>query len=261
MRQMMAVAAVSGMVVSLVFCRPVCAAEKTNPAVTPSEAARRNIESLVKAGKKDDAIRSIADTVAAGKHGDIHEWAVLELYTIAEQNPEKIQEIVTVLEAREKPGVENVPLKKAIAEGYVRLKDWNKVARIYEGLQAANPQDHGYKVRLIDYYVLAGEAPKAIAMLEPIVQQSPNDQYFGDILINAYVAAGMKDKALAMYQQRVNAEPNSAGLRGRYAQTLEGFGLLREALVQWKKAAEIDPSNPFFGKKAKEVTEALNTKR
>lgn len=237
------------------------AAQPAAPKVKTSQTMQADVESLITEGKNEEAIETLTDIVAEGKHADIQEWGVLRLYSLADKKSEKVQEIVVALESKLQDDTGNVPLKRAIAEGYVRLKDWGKVARIYEGLYADAPTDHTLKVRLIDSYILAGEADRAVPMLEPIVQQNPNDRYFSDLLLNAYVAAGMKDKALALYQKRVAAKPNSAGLRGRYAQTLQNYGLLKESLVQWKKAAELDPSNPFFGRKIKELTDLTNPKR
>jgi predicted Zn-dependent protease len=252
---------VLSIIFSMVFFGTAFAAAKTKMNARTSKEARETIDALIKAGKKDDAISALEDTVAAAKFADIQEASVLDLYTLAEQDTVKIQEIISDLETRLLSDADNVPLKRAIAEGYVRLKDWNKVAGIYEGLHAQNTQDYSLKIRLIDAYSLSGQGSKAVILLEPIVQQNPDDKYFSDLLLTAYVGSGMKDKALALYQQRVAAKPTSPGLRGRYAQTLQDFGLLKESLVQWKKAAELDPSNPFFIKRTTEVTELLNPKR
>lgn len=252
---------VMSLVLSIFFCGSAFAATKTKIAAKTSKEARESVDALIKSGKKDDAISALIDTVAAGKFADIQDAVVLDLYALAEKDTAKIQQIVSELEAKLLTDADNVALKRAIAEGYVRLKDWSKVAGIYEGLHAQNPGDHSLKVRLIDAYSLSGQGAKAVVMLEPIVEKNPGDRYFSDLLLTAYIGSGMKDKALALYQQRVAAKPNSPGLRGRYAQTLQDFGLLKEALVQWKKAAELDPSNPFFVKKTTEVTETLNPKR
>jgi pentatricopeptide repeat protein len=118
------------------------------------------------------------------------------------------------------------------------------------------PNDSVLQTRLNDYYILAGQFDKAIARLEPIVLANPGDEYHSDILLNAYVNARMEDKALALFKKRLEREPRSAGLTARYAQALETFGQKSEAIKQWEKAAQLDPSNGFFVRRANDLKNA-----
>lgn len=218
-----------------------------------SDLKKKNVADFMAKGQEDNAIKELEDAIASDQYTDIKEWATLELYQVAVKK-NVVAEVVADLQKAETQNSTNIEIKKAIAEGYVRERDWSKVVVIYEDLAKKAPDDHTYKTRLTDYYILAGQFDKAIARLEPLVTANPNDSYNSDILANAYTQAGMSDKALALYKRKVDADPTSPGLRGRYAQALQNFGKYAEALAEWKKAYGLDPLNGFFKVKADEVT-------
>lgn len=221
-------------------------------AVSESETKRDSIATDLAKGNDDKAMKDLKDVITSNKFQDIKEWATLELFNKA-QSKGKLDEVTADLEKSAAKNPNDVLMQRAVAEGYLRMRDFGKAVTIYEELVKNNPKDFVLSTRLNDYYILAGDYGKAIASLEPIVAAAPDDDYHSDILLNAYVRGGMEDKALALFKKRLAKEPNSPGLRARYAQALQDFGKRNEAVKEWDRAFQLDPNNQFFKRRADEV--------
>ncbi len=233
--------------------KPVTKTPQPAPVVSESDAKRAAISETLASGdtkRAFDELKTVLRT--ANKYHAIKEWATLELMNRA-QAEGALPAVTKDLEAAAGTSYGNVMLQRAVAEGYLRQRDFNKVIAIYEGLEKSEPKDYVIATRLNDYYILGKQYDKAIARLEPIVTANPGDNYHSDILMNAYVQAGMEDKALAIFKQRLDREPKSPGLRARYAQALQDFGRFRESATEWEKAAQLDPKNDFFKNRAVEI--------
>ena len=217
-----------------------------------NETKKAAIQDLMAKGQDDRVIDDLTDVVTSPKYHEIKEWANLELWNKA-QRTGKLDKVVKDLERSAGKNSKDIPLQRSIAEGYLRLRDFNKVVSVYEELVNQDSTDPVLQTRLTDYYILAGQYDKAIARLEPIVTENPNDEYHSDILLNAYVSANMEDKALALFKKRLDRDPKSPGLTARYAQALETFGRTNEAIKEWEKAAQFDPSNGFFARRAADL--------
>lgn len=218
----------------------------------------RAIAELTAAGRKNEARQLAEDTIISHGSKDVKERATLQLYTQAQEEG-TLQDTVERLQEKLDADPDNAMLRRAVAEGRARLHDWNEAAREYEKMVRDAPDDSGARTRMLETYMLAGQADKAVAELEPVVEANPGDVYNSDLLLNAYVKAGMKDKALTLYQSRLSADPGSAGLHARYAQALLDFGLLEESLKEWQTAARLYPSEPFFSRRAQEIAERLQS--
>jgi len=219
------------------------------PVVDESDAKRALISDYLSKGDEAGAMQALEEVISAPKYHNIKEWATLELLNRA-QAKGQIPQVIANLEKGAAKNPDDVLLQRAIAEGYLRLRDFNKVISIYENLEKKNPKDYVISTRLTDYYILGKQFDKAIARLEPIVNANPDDNYHSDILLNAYIQAGMEAKAMAIFKKRLEKEGNSPGFRARYAQALQDFGRLAEAIKEWDKAYELDPSNAFFKNRA-----------
>ena len=228
------------------------AAGAPDKAKEDSGAKRAKIDELIKARQDAQAITELTDVVASPQYGDLKEWANLELWNRA-QRAGQLESVIKSLEFAAGNAPKDIELQRSVAEGYLRLRNFGKVVSIYEKLTQQSPNDQVLQTRLTDYYMMAGQNDKAIARLEPIVQGNPADEYHSDILLNAYVNAGMEDKALALFKQRLAREPKSAGLTARYAQALETFGRKSDAIAEWEKAAQLDPSNGFFTRRENDL--------
>ncbi|MCG8431056.1 MAG: hypothetical protein MJA29_07775 [Candidatus Omnitrophica bacterium] len=213
------------------------------------------IEEKLHAGSRNEAREELMDTLVSREYPGISSWAARQLIKLAEADG-TLSQVIAELKSRD-PG-DHPHLKRAIAEGYVKLKQWPEVVGVYEEIIADNPADAAARSRLTDYYLLAGRPDKIIPDLEARITANPGDKAAGDLLLRAYVQAKQKDKALALYKKRIKAAPSSPGLRGRYAQALEDLGMLSQSLREWEKAAELDPANAFFQRKAEDVAGRLN---
>ncbi len=243
-----------------IYQEALAAQKKSSTTSTALPADAAEVRSLVgnysSAGDTDNAVKTLEKVISSDQHMELKWWATLELYRIARENG-KVPQVIADLEEESASNPDNLELKKCIAEGYVRLTDWTKVASIYEDLVQRKPDDYAFQTRLTDYYILAGQYDKAFSRLEPIVNENPDDSYHSDILANAYVKAGMQDKAIALYKRKIEKSPSSPGLRGRYAQALLDFGRLEESLKEWQKANELDPSNPVFQQRIDQISSQL----
>ncbi len=210
---------------------------------------------LIDVYTSSDAVRAerlVEDVVESGEYGEIRDWANIEYYNYA-LNKGGIESAIKKLEAKAGKNYKNIGLQRSIAEGYVRQKDWAKVVDIYSNLAKENPNDPVLTTRLIDVCLLNRDYQAVIRALEPVVTANPNDKGNSDILLNAYVGADKKSEAIALFKKRLETEGSSTGLLGRYAQALMTFGMLEEAVTQWKNAFTADPSNLFFKQKEAET--------
>jgi predicted Zn-dependent protease len=216
-----------------------------------SNAARQLVEQSLSENSDADAEKLLIDIIDSDNFKDISDWAVVQYYGLA-QKKGGVNPAINKLEAKAKKS-KSVGSRRGIAEGYVRLRDWAKVAETYEDLVKDHPDDPVLSTRLVDAYKLAKNYDAVIAMLEPAVTANPDDIGSSDILAQAYVGAGKADEAVALYNARILKDPDSPGLRGRYAQGLLDLGLLEESLAEWKAAFKLDAQNLLFKQREAEV--------
>jgi len=209
-----------------------------------STAARKLVETYIAGNASDNALELLTQIISSDSFKDIKDWAVIQYYGLS-QNKGGIDAGVKKLEAIAGQA-DNVSLERGIAEGYVRLGDWAKVAGIYENLVKSNPDDPVLVTRLIDAYMFNKNYDAVIAILEPKVTANPDDVASSDILARAYVGAQRSDDAVALYKKKVAKYPNSPGLRGRYAQALVDLGMVEASLPEWNTAFQLDPRNLLF---------------
>lgn len=220
-----------------------------------SEIMRSLVEANLVAKADDAAEELLVKILTSEDYKDIKDWSTSRYYSLA-QNKGGVDPALKKLEAAGKRS-RNVGLHRAIAEGYVRLGDWNKVAEVYEKLAKDNPKEPGLSTRLIDAYMLSRNYEGVIKILEPAVKANPNDTGSSDVLAQAYVRSGKKDEALALYKEKAIKDPNSPGLRGRYAQALMDLGYPEASLAEWGAAFKLDPSNLLFKQKMAEANMEL----
>jgi len=229
-------------------------AEEVAPATpSPSETMRQTVDKHLSGNQKAQAKESLKEILGSDKYNDIRRWANEEYYNLAEQEG-NIPDAVKELDKLAKKSPDNQELKMSIVEGLVKLKEWNSVAAIYEGILKKDPNDGVIFTRLIDCYMLQRNYTEVIKKLEPIVKGSAEDVMNSDTLALAYVGAGRTAEAINLYKQKIERDPTSAGLRGRYAQALTNFGMNKEALEQWQEAYKLDPENSLFKRRIDEVS-------
>jgi len=217
-----------------------------------SEAKKTAIADYIAKGDEAKAMEELEGVLGSTKYQDLKEWAQLELFNRAQANGQ-LAPVISNLEKSALKNPDDILLQRAIAEGYLRERNFTKVISIYEDLAKKYPKDSVVHIRLTDYYILGKQFDKAIARLEPAVNADPNNDYNSDLLLNSYTQARMEDKALALFKKRLDKEPNSPGLRARYAQALQDFGMLDESAKEWEKAYDLDPRNLFFKQQAGEI--------
>jgi pentatricopeptide repeat protein len=220
-----------------------------------SVVSRQTIEEYLAKGDNESAQDALLSALASESFPD-KKWAILQYYSLATQS-QGVTPAIKRLEQEVKKYPNNAGLQLSIAEGYIRIKQWDKVVEIYEKLVKNDPDDTVLANRLRNFYMLQGNYQGVIQSYEPYVQANPDDVEASDILANAYVRAGRVDEAIGLYQKKIEKKPGSAGLRARFAQALMSFGRLDEAAGQWQKAFELDPSNLFFKQKLGETYLAL----
>lgn len=197
---------------------------------------------------------SLLEAITSDDFSDLQDWATMRYY---EANAGDVNAALEKIkkEAVKKP--KNIGLQISVAEGYVRLREWDKVAGVYETLVKQEPGDYILNTRLVDVYLMAGNFDAVIKILEPKNKANPDDIATSDLLGRAYTGAGMANEAIALYKKRLEKEPNSPGLLGTYAAALTQFGMLKEALPVWEKAYAADPLNTYFKQRADEIKTQL----
>lgn len=227
-----------------------------------SSAARSLVETTLTNNADDDATQLLTEIISSESYNDIKDWATTQYYTLA-QKKDGIDPAVKKLEAvATKKDKKLVGLERGIAEGYVRLGDWAKVAEIYADLVKDNPNDSILSTRMIDACMLNRDYDTVIKILEPRVAANPDDIASSDILAHAYVGAQRTEDVIALYKKRVEKEPKSPGLRGRYAQALLDLGKTEDSLLEWNEAFKLDPSNLLFKQRTAEAyTQLGDTKK
>ena len=216
-----------------------------------SAAARKLVETYISTNADTDAVNLLVKIISSDSFKDINDWAIIEYYGLA-QKMDGITPAIAKLKVIAKKS-NSIGLQRGIAEGNVRLGDWDKVAEVYENLLKENPGDSIFSTRLIDAYMLTKNYNGVIEILEPKVTANPNDNASSDVLAQAYVGAQKLDEAVALYNKKIAKEPNSPGLRGRYAQGLMDLGMLEESLAEWNMAFQLDPRNFLFKQRQAEI--------
>lgn len=214
---------------------------------------RRLTEVYLASGQDDNARTNLLKILTSQDFADLGSWAGMQYYNLAEKKNESIDEAIKKLKQAGNDNKANRVLQGTIAEGYVRLRDWDNVAKVYEGLLKVYPGDGGLGVRLRDVYLIQKNYEPIIKALEPAVKADPKNRGSSDILAHAYVGAGREEEAVNLYKQKIADEGPGPGLLGRYAQALMGFNRLDEAIEQWKKAFAADPANFFFKQRIAEI--------
>jgi tetratricopeptide (TPR) repeat protein len=217
-----------------------------------SEAKKAAIMDEFSKGNDAKAMGDLEGVLSTAKYEDLKEWAQLELYNRAQAGGE-LAKVTADLEKLAQKNPNDVLLQRAVAEGYLRQRNFAKVISIYEDLAKKNPKDSVIQIRLTGYYILGKEFDKAIARLEPAVNEDPENDYNSDLLLSCYTQAGMQDKALVLFKKRLDKDPDSPGLRARYAQALQDFGILDDSAKEWETAYNLDPRNLFFKQRAGEI--------
>jgi predicted Zn-dependent protease len=264
MKRRIGLAIVSGLaVLALLLSAPIVASaqEEEVPQVNESEEIRTQVSNLESQNKTEEAMEILQKVLTTPKkYAAIKEWAMFELYMLAQQSG-KVTDVQEAVKAALAKDPTDILLQISVAEGYVRQHNWAEVVKIYENLVKQKPDDNAFQTRLTDYYILNRQFDKAIARLEPIVTKDPNDSYHSDILANAYAQADMQDKAIALYKKKLEQNPNTPGLHGTYAQVLMNLGMNNEALKEWQKAFELDNTNLFFQQRVVETYEKLGNSK
>jgi len=212
---------------------------------------RALIETDIALSAEDNALQKLVGVLSSDKFDGIKDWAAIEYYKLSGKKG-GIQSAIDQLAAI-KNSSDNLYLQRAIAEGYVRLREWDKVAQIYAGLSQSNPDDQILATRLVDAYMLDQDYEAAIAMLEPQVAANPENTGISDVLARAYVGAKKGEQAVALYKQKIAKNPSSPGLRGRYAQALLDLGMAGESLTEWQEASKLDGKNLLFKQRVAET--------
>lgn len=224
-------------------------------AQTGTALTRQAIEEYLAKGENDIALSALLEALVSKDFPD-RDWAMKQYFSIADSRGE-LASAINNLAQKAQAYPDDDTLQLSLSEGYIRLRDWNKVTEIYEKLVQKNPNDPVLNNRLRNFYMLQGNYDGIIRSLQPQVQANPDDVGASDMLLNAYVKAGKAKEAIELFEKRIGKEPGSAALHGRYAQALMDFGRLSDAAREWQKAFELDPKNLFFKQKLAETYLAL----
>ena len=244
-------------ILSVAFApQALAATKKATTGNLDSQGMRDLVSEHLAKGEDADAMQVLEQILGASKYQDLKEWATIELFRMA-QTKGQLPEVTAALEQAARSNPDDLMLQKAIAEGYLRMRDFNQVVAIYERLVKEHPEDPTLDSRLTDCYMLAKDFQAVIKRLEPILDEKELDPFNSDILLNAYTQAGLEPQALALFQKRLAMEPDAPGLRARYAQALQDFGRLDDSVKEWERVYALDPSNLMFKEKAAKVYQQL----
>jgi tetratricopeptide (TPR) repeat protein len=198
--------------------------------------------------KEDDKLNPLLVEMIAD-NSDLRNWAI-PVYYNRMRSAEGIDAGIKALEKAAAGKPNSIGLNIGIAEGYVIMQNWNKVADVYTALVKVYPNDAVLNIRMMDAYGLAHRYDDIIKVMEPRVSADPNNISNSDTLINAYIKSGMTKEAANLLKARIAKNPNAPDLHGRYAQALMDAGDFDASAAEWSTAFDCDKTNFFFKQQA-----------
>lgn len=96
-------------------------------------------------------------------------------------------------------------------------------------------------VELIQYYYNKKEYPKALQYLTGLLVLKPNDEQINNFMVTLYTDMGKKDEATKRLEKLIKSDPNNKSFRLSYGNLLMQMKRYDDAIVQYKKALQIDP--------------------
>jgi tetratricopeptide (TPR) repeat protein len=115
--------------------------------------------------------------------------------------------------------------------------------RLLEAIEMAPNHSKAY-VNLGAIYLATGELPLARANLDQAIRLDPNDHIAYAYRARASVAEGRLDDAERDFARALRLHPNDLDYRIEYGDCLRTLGRRQEAIDQYRKALQSEPSNP-----------------
>ena len=126
---------------------------------------------------------------------------------------------------------------------YITQKHYAKAEPLVRTALKSHPDDPTLNAQLAAILNAQGKLPEAIASLEKLRQVHPQNPTIGAMLADAYLQSGDMNKAAALYPQVIAQTPQNTDLLDSYGQVLIRQKQYAQAIVQFQKAAKLDPSD------------------
>ena len=78
------------------------------------------------------------------------------------------------------------------------------------------------------------------------IEHDPENSSQVYVMANTYFNAGLTDYAVRIYKKALTVSPNDAFIHRSLGRMLEDEGLLQEALLEYRAAAELNPDSQFY---------------
>ncbi|HAZ10655.1 MAG: hypothetical protein A2047_04175 [Omnitrophica bacterium GWA2_41_15] len=174
------------------------------------------------------------------------------------QKQNKLDDAAKSYEAALQKNPNDIAQYKILAELYMRKGDNAKVLDVYERAVKADPNDREIANRLVDAYESNGKLDQAVAQIQKLIQANPSETFLTDRLSSIYERADKKEDAKKVWEALLAKGTNDAGLYGRYADALNRMGDSSGAIVQLKKAQQLDSNSMFYTLRMTEILAANN---
>ena len=130
-----------------------------------------------------------------------------------------------------------------LARLYRLQNDHDKAAEVLRGILEREPENESAVEQLTQLLLDQGKSMDAIALLERLVKRSPTPGLL-DLLGDAYTQLHDAAHAEEAYRKAVALDQDAPSHRRGLAQALLSQEKYEEALLQYKKLAELDPEEP-----------------
>jgi tetratricopeptide (TPR) repeat protein len=133
-------------------------------------------------------------------------------------------------------GEEAVKLKSQLGRLYIEKKDFEKSAKTFEDLVAAEPDKPAHRFNLGISYFQNKAYDRAAVQFEKATELKPDFGEAYQYLAMSYNETNQANKAIDAAKKGINVAENKGGLYCAWGKSLEKLKLYDEAIVQFEKA-------------------------
>ncbi len=163
---------------------------------------------------------------------------------------------VSLLEGYVKEFPQDSGLQVRLGDSYFGTKDVNRALEAYEKGYKLDPKYPGLANKLATIYGLTNDVKKALSMLLAAVDQDPKNGQLLSNLSSVFLANGKTDEAISTAKRalQIRATPELYVTMGSAYESKKDP---KNALIAFKRAADLGDPKPELAAKIKELTEKI----
>ncbi len=223
------------------------------------EAARTELNALIKASPKDPEAQLELGVVALGEHKtqealtifsklqDTRDPRVAAGLARTYLSQKQVAKAFQILQEATQKEPDSALLQEEFARVAAVSGKYDLAVAEYERLVASDPKSIDKRISLGELYDIKGDSTNAIRIYQQAAQVWPNDVQVGLALAGALANAGRNGEARTQYEKIVMSYPDNPGALNNAAFFLSNTGgNLDEALKLAQRALEKAPGQPGF---------------